>query len=72
VYGVALDSVGQRSAALAFLEQAHQRFSGDRDILSALLQYSIEAKDQAAAARWSQELRQLQDEGQSSSDEAKP
>jgi predicted CXXCH cytochrome family protein len=64
VYGIALDSVGQRGAALAFLEQAHQRFTGDRDILSALLQFSLEAKDQAAAARWAQELRQPQTERQ--------
>jgi Flp pilus assembly protein TadD len=63
VYGVALDSVGQHGAALAFLERAHQRFTGDRDILSSLLQFSLQAKDQAAAARWARELRQLQGEG---------
>jgi tetratricopeptide (TPR) repeat protein len=63
VYGVALDSVGQRDRALAVLEQAHGRFTGDRDILSALLQFSLQAKDQAAAARWAQELRQLDGDG---------
>jgi predicted CXXCH cytochrome family protein len=60
VYGVALDSVGQHGAARAFLEQAHERFTGDRDILSALVQFSLQAKDQAAAARWAQELHRLQ------------
>jgi predicted CXXCH cytochrome family protein len=63
VYGVALDSVGQRDRALAVLEQAHERFTGDRAVLSALLQFSLQAGDQAAAARWGQELRQLQDDG---------
>jgi predicted CXXCH cytochrome family protein len=59
VYGVALDSVGQRGAALAFLEQAHQRFTGDRDILAALSQFSAQGGDRAAATRWEQKLRDL-------------
>ncbi len=68
VYGVALDSVGQHDRARAVLGQAHERFTGDRDILSALLQFSLQAKDQAAAARWAQELRQLQDNRQEGGD----
>jgi predicted CXXCH cytochrome family protein len=72
VYGVALGSVGQHGAALAFLEQAHQHFTGDRDILSALVEFSRETKDQAAAARWAQELRQLQEGPQPPSNEAQP
>ena len=59
VYGVALDSVGQHSAALAFLEQAHQRFTGDRDILAALFQFSAQGGDSAAARRWQQKLHDL-------------
>jgi hypothetical protein len=43
-----------------------ERFTGDRDILSALLQFSLQAKNQAAAARWARELRQLPDEQQES------
>jgi tetratricopeptide (TPR) repeat protein len=72
VYGVALDSVGQHEAALAFLEQAHRRFTGDRNILSALVEFSRETKDQAAAARWAQELRQLQEGPQPPANEAQP
>jgi predicted CXXCH cytochrome family protein len=59
VYGVALDSVGQRKEALARLEQAHQRFTADRDILAALAQFSAQAGDREAAARWEQKLRDL-------------
>ncbi|MFI5398260.1 MAG: multiheme c-type cytochrome [Candidatus Binatia bacterium] len=66
VYGVALDSVGQRDTALAVLKEAHERFSGDRDILSALLQFALQANDQEAATKWAQELRQLQDDGRES------
>jgi predicted CXXCH cytochrome family protein len=63
VYGVALDSVGQQEAARTVLAQAHERFSGDRDIVSALLQFSLQANDQEAAATWAQALRQLQENG---------
>lgn len=50
----------------AAVTQSSERFTGDRDILSTLLQFSLQAKDQAAAAHWAQELRQLQDEQQES------
>jgi predicted CXXCH cytochrome family protein len=63
VYGVALDSIGQHDTARAVLAQAHERFTGDRDILSALLQFSVQADDQEAAAKWAQALRQLQGDG---------
>ena len=59
VYAVALNSVGEHGKALARLEQAQQRFTADRDILSALAQFSAQAGDREAAARWVQKLRDL-------------
>jgi Tfp pilus assembly protein PilF len=59
VYAVALDSLGQHAKALTTLEQAQQRFSGDRDILVALMQWSAQAGDRDAAGRWAQRLRDL-------------
>jgi len=59
VYAIALDSVGQRSAALAVLERAQQRFTGNRDILTALVQFSAQAGDREAATRWAHKLRDL-------------
>ncbi len=61
VYGVALDSIGEHRTALTVLTQAQERFTGDRDIISALLQFSLKAKDDAAATHWAQALRQLDD-----------
>ena len=49
----------------AAVTQSSERFIGDREILSARLQFSLQAKDQAAA-RWAQELCQLQDGQQES------
>jgi Tfp pilus assembly protein PilF len=59
VYAVALDSLGQRSRAVAVLEQAQRRFTGDRDILTALVQFSARNGDRAAATRWAEKLRVL-------------
>ena len=59
VYAVGLDSTGQHGKALVVLEQAHQRFTGDRDILAALVQFSAQAGDRESAARWAQQLRDL-------------
>lgn len=44
---------------MTVLEQAQQRFSGDRDILIALLQWAARAGDREAAGRWAQRLRDL-------------
>lgn len=59
VYAVALDSLGQHAQALAVLERAQQRFTGDRDILTALVELSAQRGDRAAATRWSQKLHDL-------------
>jgi predicted CXXCH cytochrome family protein len=65
VYAVALDSAGQRAKALHVLEQAHQRFTGDREILAALVQFSAQGGDRVAAARWAEALHAL-DAGEAS------
>lgn len=59
VYAVALDGLGQHAKAVTTLEQAQQRFSGDRDILVALMQWSVQAGDRDAAGRWAQRLHDL-------------
>jgi Tfp pilus assembly protein PilF len=59
VYAVALDSLGQHAKALAVLAQAQQRFTGDRDILTALVQFSAQSGDRAAAMRWAEKLEAL-------------
>ncbi len=59
VYAVALDGMGQPAQALRVLEQTHQRFTGDRNVLSALMQFAAKAGDNEGAARWGQELQNL-------------
>jgi predicted CXXCH cytochrome family protein len=71
VYAVALDSVGQHADALAWLARAQQRFTGDRDILAALVQFSAQSGDRAAAQRWAQKLHDL-DAGDASSSVSAP
>lgn len=65
VYAVALDSLDQHARALAVLEKAQQRFTGDRDILAALLQLSAQGGDSEAAGRWAKKLHEL-DAGEAS------
>jgi len=59
VYAIALDSVGQHEKALDVLEQAHHQFSGDRNVLEALVQLSAQAGNRDATARWALELQSL-------------
>jgi tetratricopeptide (TPR) repeat protein len=59
VYAVGLDSIGQHAKARAVLEAAQQRFSGDREIRAALVQFTARAGDREAATRWAQKLRDL-------------
>ncbi len=65
VYAVALDSGGQPAKALRVLEQAQQRFTGDRDILIALVQLSAQNGDREAAIRWTRKLQALDSAAQS-------
>lgn len=59
VYAIALDSAGQPVKALTVLAAAQRRFTGDREILTALAEIAARVGDQAAAARWSTALKQL-------------
>lgn len=59
VYALGLERAGQRAKALAVLAKAQGRFTGDRDILGALVELSLQAGDRAAAVRWVQKLQAL-------------
>jgi len=59
VYGVALDSTGQTDRALAVLSAAHERFPGNREILSALATFNAKARNWAAAIGWAKQLLEL-------------
>jgi predicted CXXCH cytochrome family protein len=63
VHALALDRMGRHTEALAVLAKAHRRFTGDRDILGALIELSLQAGDRQAATRWAQKLRDLDDPG---------
>jgi predicted CXXCH cytochrome family protein len=56
VYGVALHDTGQAAEARRTLERAARRHPGNADILGALVAFSKEAGDDAAAQRWAAAL----------------
>jgi tetratricopeptide (TPR) repeat protein len=56
VYGVALHDTGQAAEGRRVLEEAARRNPGDADILGALVAFSQEAGDAAAARRWAAAL----------------
>lgn len=57
VYALALDGAGRRADAIAALEAAHRRATGNREILTALVSLNQQHGDTAAAQRWMGELR---------------
>lgn len=59
VYALALDGAGRRGDAIAALEAAHRRATGDRDILTALVSLNAQSGNTAAAQRWGAALQQL-------------
>lgn len=59
VHAVALHGAGQQSRALQVLESAQKRHTGDREILQALVSYSMQAGKQDAAQAWGQKLKEL-------------
>ena len=61
VYALALDGAGRRPEAIAVLEAAHRRATGDRDILTALVSFSAQSGDTGAAQRWGAELQALEE-----------
>jgi predicted CXXCH cytochrome family protein len=60
VYGVALHDTGQAAEGRRVLERAARRHPGHIDILSALVAFSQEAGDDAAAGRWAAALEAAQ------------
>ena len=58
VYGVALNSTGAAARALAVLQAAHERHTGDPDILAALATISRDRGDRAAARTYARKLLQ--------------
>ncbi len=56
VYGVALHSFGDTAKGIAVLEQAHQRFPGDRAILQALATMARDRGDRAKAMAYAEQL----------------
>jgi Tfp pilus assembly protein PilF len=56
VYAVALHDTGRPADARKILEQAAGRHGGDQQILEALVAFSREAGDEAAARRWQTQL----------------
>jgi Flp pilus assembly protein TadD len=59
VYAVALNSAGRRSEALTVLKESLARHPGDRDTLQALVAFSRDAGDFAAALDYGQRLAHL-------------
>ena len=60
VYGVALHDTGQAAEGRRVLERAARRHPGNADILGALVAFSQEAGDAAAARRWAAALEAAQ------------
>jgi tetratricopeptide (TPR) repeat protein len=56
VYGVALHDIGRAAEGRGVLERAARRHPGNMDILNALVAFSQEAGDAAAARRWAAAL----------------
>jgi tetratricopeptide (TPR) repeat protein len=60
VYAVALNSTGQQQQAITAMQDAHNRFPGDRDILSALVAFHRDAGNEFAAQSYMKKLQRLQ------------
>jgi len=59
VHAVALHDLGNLKGAIAALQRAQQRNPADRELLSALSQYHLEAGDRPGALRWARQLAQV-------------
>jgi Tfp pilus assembly protein PilF len=59
VVAVGLWDAGKKREALALLERTHRSRPADRSVLEALVSFSREASDRAAAQRWSRTLAEL-------------
>jgi predicted CXXCH cytochrome family protein len=59
VYAVALNSTGQPEQAVQVLQNAHERFPNDTDILSALVAFHRDMGNQGAARGYAEKLRAI-------------
>lgn len=57
VYAVALNSTGQPEEAISQLQEAHERFPHNRDILGALVAFHRDRGNQEAARTYADKLR---------------
>ncbi len=59
MYAIALNSGGDSDAALALLRRTHDRHPADREVLSALVTWSLTRGDAASALRYARTLATL-------------
>jgi Flp pilus assembly protein TadD len=62
VYGVALDSTGEKQRALEVLAEAQRAHPGDLDLLAALATLHRDAGERDAALRYARQLLELRPE----------
>ena len=56
VYAIALNDSGNRKAALGVLERTQERYPGNVEILTLIVQLRLEARDPDGARRWARKL----------------
>jgi Flp pilus assembly protein TadD len=59
VHAIALSEIGDVRGAINVLSKAHERNPGEREIVTALVEYNARAGDHAAAIRWAKKLTEL-------------
>jgi predicted CXXCH cytochrome family protein len=59
VHAIALSEIGDVRGAINVLSRAHERHPGEREIVTALVEYSARAGDRDAAIRWTKKLAEL-------------
>ena len=64
VYAVALNDAGKRREALDLLRATVKRSPWDRDVLTGLVHFSLQAGDRDEALRYANRLRELDPESQ--------
>src|SRR5262249_22073165 len=62
VYGVALHDSGEPARAIEVLASAQRRDPESRDVLVALVEYTMEARDREAALGWARKLAAVSDD----------
>jgi Flp pilus assembly protein TadD len=59
IYGVAMDSAGHRSEAIAYLKESLTRHLENRDMIVAIISFSREAGDTATALQYAEQMAKL-------------